>query len=273
MKRSFFIKQLKSLKNQVESLLEAEGDAVEAPSMMANVTHFASAVKGAAEDSTLGKYVTKDPGMISFRKGASVVYNVATAPDGAAFFGDSIKYDWAKFKMGVSNTVEGIDKVLEGSAAYKSLKGYANRIKKGLDSTYAQIQAGSPDFWKNAALWQKFAILLAIFALLVLVVYAVTSDIGGSAKKIYDAFINAVKNASSRVAEAASKIEASVEGLKVAANVLIKAFVAPFEVLFDTLKATASADVAITFSVFAVALGSACAILYHRGKPQEPKAS
>jgi hypothetical protein len=273
MKRSFLIKQLKSLKNQVESLLEVEGEA-SVPGLSEGVTAFASAVGSTVKKSTLGKYFSEVPEGITLKSGATTIYNVASAPDGAASLGDAISYDWAIFKMGVTEAVKKLDEDLDAaSATYKSLKGYLNRISNGLESTYNQIQAGQPDFWKNAASWQKFSILLAMFALLCLVIYAVTTDLGGTAKKIYDTFINAVKNASSRVADAASKIEASVEGIKAAANVFIKAFVAPFEVLFETLRASASEDVAIVFGVFTVSLGAALAILYYRGRPQEAKKS
>lgn len=272
MKRSFLIKQLKSLKNQVESLLEAEGEA-SVPGLLEGVTAFASAVGSTVKKSTLGKYFSEVPEGITLKSGATTIYNVASAPDGAASLGDAISYDWARFKMGVTEAAKKLDKDLDQSASYKSLKGYLNRISNGLESTYNQIQAGQPDFWKNAASWQKFSILLAMFALLCLVIYAVTTDLGGTAKKIYDTFINAVKNASSRVADAASKIEASVEGVKAAANVFIKAFIAPFEVLFEVLRASASEDVAIVFSVFTVSLGAALAILYYRGRPQEAKKS
>jgi len=278
MKRSFLIKQLKSLHAQVESLLEAEG--------LVPV----DAITGGA-DSPLGKMIGFVPSEAPKTFTAAALY-VKDAADPKKIFGP--KSAMAELTGTAPNTPpksEPVPGIIEHIRKYfndllKTIDGWMDSAKEAIKSKpwlaplvnayralrdgakkfYDVVKSEASKFWTNMATWQKVCFVLGIMVLLGVIVMMAVNNPEVALEYAAKALTDSVKSSGKKISDAISNLTSKgvLEGIKLAAMAIFEIVMAPLKALFAVLTSEGTKAFVPAIGASLVLFGTSACLLFYK---------
>lgn len=260
MKRSFFIKQLQSLKSQVESLLEAETD---------TSTFDIDLPEQAGEIEALAKKLSVKTEHFNNQQDALLL--ARSAAGDSLSLAEHVKVLWLKLKNFVMKYYTKAKDYLADTAAGKWLIKKYEAVKNAIDDKYEIVKSQAMEDWNSSSAMQQFLFLVGVIMLFVAVIYFTMKNPKASLTNLIDSVKGSIVKSTEAIKDAVSNISVSAAGLMSAIKAVFAGIMAPFKILFAGLKSIANKEFAMIMGISMVCFGASAGILYYRATKEDPK--
>ena len=250
MKRSFYIKQLESLKSQVESLME----------LYANETTIDEDIDKTFDEVEASMADTNNAMNEAFGTPTKELTMSDKVKDTESFM-KTIKDKWEAIKKYIDNYVSKIMKKIGESKIGKDLKAKYDKISKAISVSVTNAKKEM-----DANKWVKISFYIAVVGMLCLSMYVSFKSPDVVVKNVYISVTESLKDSGNKIKDAFSRLTDSFSGgISAFIRIVFEILKAPIAMIYSALKSMWFDGLGWFMAMVSTGLVATASFMYYKG--------